>query len=108
MLTKAQRKRLAKEMRGLALECAAGVPVPLGAHGLFTYGKGSKVTGPACFLGHVYWRAGFRNSDEIGIGMPYSEERTLIDANDDAASVEDRRLRVVFPGLALADALEAA
>jgi hypothetical protein len=107
MLTQQQKKRLAKEARKLAMECVEGTAPRLGVDREFlANGK------PCCSLGHVFARSGFRpirprsHFADIYFELPGSERRELVTANDEARDNE-RAAWVVFPLLALADALEA-
>jgi hypothetical protein len=102
-LTKEQKKRLAEKVREVASECAEGVPLKLGVYRAFVLNADGLPVGPNCFLGHAMWRADLADHDTAEL----PDERWLVtDANDYASSAEDRRRRVVFPALALADALE--
>lgn len=104
-LTSKQLRRAAREARKLALECADGLAPCLGVE---DYGCAGA---PICAVGHVMdragWPRGFMTGDFIE-ACPDSADAVneVTAANDYAPSIE-RHEAVVFPLLALADALEA-
>lgn len=101
------RATLAAECRRLAMECVDGAAPRLGA-GAEWHLNGA----PCCVIGHVKHRAGITMASDLSVRnlLRYrceGEISTILEANDQASSAEDRRLRVVFPLLAWADALDA-
>lgn len=101
MLTAEEKKRLAVSIRGLALDCAAGTAPRFGDYFFFMAGK------PCCFIGHAASRSGLDSNVLMESGdFPRAEYFAVLDANDGAPTPSERASRLVFPGLALADALE--
>jgi len=105
-MTKTERRKLAKEARKLAMECAVGTAPEFETGRLF-YGYDPHQ--PACVLGHVYFRFHGEDTpphwlvemrDEI---LPVLE--VLVEGNN-TSQPEERKDAVVFPLLAVADALE--
>jgi hypothetical protein len=115
MLTTRQKRALAREARNLAMECVEGTAPVLARH---WYDCGER-----CAFAWAQERAGcgLENVEEFGerdwwsvmshLGGFKSEigaAASLVAVENDAAADTDRACAVVFPLLALADALEEA
>lgn len=106
-LTPEQKKRLAKEARRLAMECVRGTAP--------AFGTGTELNGvdggPNCVLGHVYCRAEpplakHMHTQLFTLTDWPNPEWSVVTAANDYYPPAQRQAAVVFPLLALADALE--